>query len=57
MIYRGNISSDAKIKNTLMLEKSIFHRISQENNPNKSSNPKDHDKFKVANIKWDMVNT
>ena len=53
----GNISSDAQIKNTLMLEKATFHRISLENHPDKSSNPKYHDKFKVANIKCDMVNT
>ena len=53
----GNISSDAQIKNTLMLEKATFHRISLENRPDKSSNPKYHNKSKVANIKYDMVNT
>ena len=40
----------------LLREKSTFHRISLENHPNKSSNQKDHGKFKAANNKWDMVN-
>ena len=51
----GKISSDTQIKNALLLDKATFRRISLANHPDKSSNPKDPDKFKVANNKCDMA--
>ena len=52
----GKISSDSKIKDALLRDKSTFRRIPLTNHPDKLSNPKYHDKFKVANNKWEMVN-
>ena len=51
-----NISSDAQIKDDLLQDKTTFHQILLENHPDKQSNPKYHDEFKVANNKWEMVN-
>ena len=51
-----NISSDAQIKDDLLQDKTTFHQILLENHPDKQSNPKYHDEFKVANNKWEMFN-
>ena len=48
----GNISSKAQIKDDLLREKSTFRIILLSNHPDKSFNPKYHDKFKVTNNKW-----
>ena len=48
----GKISSDAQTKYDLLREKSTFRIILLSNHPDKSFNPKYHDKFKVTNNKW-----
>ena len=50
------ISGDAQIKDDLLQDKSTIHRIFLAKYPDKSSNPKNHDNFNVANNKWEIVN-
>ena len=48
----GKISNDAKIRDFLLQEKATFRHISLAKHPEKSSNPKYHNEFKIANNKW-----
>ena len=53
--YNTQISSDAQIKEVYTRGRARFHRILLLKHPHKSSNPADHEEFKIANITWQIV--